>query len=724
MNWPAFANPWLLAGLVAVGLPVLIHYLTRARPRRVAFPPFKFLLEACAGQQAVHRLRTILLLTVRCLAVLALVLLFARPFLRPSGAAANAGVNQRVVLMVDASLSMRAVQRGVPLFARAKAEAADVLRSLESGAEAGVILVGTTPRTLLPALSRNLPALHDALVKTEPTFELGDFQAALALAKRMLGGTGTLYVFSDFQKSNWEAAGELPAGVLCRLRPVTTEPVDNVALVGTRLLPEEPVAGESAEVICTVFNCSPRPREETVRLQLAEFTQERQVKVAPFATADCAFNVTFSQEGSFSGKAWLEPDDLREDNTRYLAVRVHKALQILFVSDADAGDLGSAAFFVSRALVPSAQTAPGLSLIRRHGQDTDRGILETADMFIVVSPATLTGEAVEIMTRRVQEGARFLAVLDGPTAPGLAPAGLSPPFRLLRTVLSETGDALMPGPRKLFAEADAGDWSAARFRRHYQNEVLPGRSDDVVLSYADGSAAVTLSSVGKGSAVFANLALTPDGGDFIGSPMFPATLHELLRALRRSSEEQAVTPGTAWVLEIPTKGEGALSVTDPEGTAIETQVITSGRASRLALPPAKLPGIYSVKQGGVVVGAAAVNIDPRESDTRPIPLEQLKAAAGAAVTVVSGEEDLLLTGKARPLWPQLAASAAALLAVEMILLAVWRRVPPRSAGRNYSGVGQTSALPVGRASGPEFQGYQAHGTGGSAHRQTRGLPHV
>ena len=81
----------------------------------------------------------------------------------------------------------------------------------------------------MPALSRNLPALHDALVKAEPTYEAGDFQAALALAKRLLGGAGTLYVFSDFQKSNWEAAGELPAGILCRLRPVTTEPVNNVA---------------------------------------------------------------------------------------------------------------------------------------------------------------------------------------------------------------------------------------------------------------------------------------------------------------------------------------------------------------------------------------------------------------------------------------------------------------------------------------------------------------
>lgn len=59
MNWPAFDNPWMLAGLAAIGLPVLIHFLTRARPRRIAFPPFKFLVEACAGQQAIHRLRTI-----------------------------------------------------------------------------------------------------------------------------------------------------------------------------------------------------------------------------------------------------------------------------------------------------------------------------------------------------------------------------------------------------------------------------------------------------------------------------------------------------------------------------------------------------------------------------------------------------------------------------------------------------------------------------------------
>jgi heterodisulfide reductase subunit A len=39
-------------------------------------------------------------------------------------------------------------------------------------------------------------------------------------------------------------------------------------------------------------------------------------------------------------------------------------------------------------------------------------------------------------------------------------------------------------------------------------------------------------------------------------------------------------------------------------------------------------------------------------------------------------------------------------------------------------VGQTSGLPVSRASGPEFRPHQVHGAGGSVNRQTGGLPHT
>lgn len=674
MNWPAFTNPLLLAGLAVVGLPVLIHFLTRARPRRIAFPPFKFLVEACAGQQAVHRLRTIILLTVRCLAVLALVLLFARPFLKPRGAAVGPEAAQRVVLVLDASLSMRAIHQGVPLFARAQAEAADVLRALDSGSEAAVVLAGAAPRPLLPALSRNIPALHDALVQTRPTFEHGDVAAALAAAKRLLGdGPGTLYLFSDFQQSNWGAVDALPAGLICHLRRAAPSPVENVALTSIQLAPAEPVAGEAAEATCTVFNYTQRPRQETVRLELGDFAQEKRVTLQPFGSAAAAFTVSFPQIGPVTGKATLAPDDLREDNTRYVALRVHKALQLLLVSDADASDRRSAAFFVNHALAPSAQAAPGVNVVRRHSQDADRGILETADVFVLVAPATLTGEAVEVISRRVKDGAQLIVFLDGPTAPALATAAFAPPFQVVRTITSPAGEPLLGGPRKLFGESDASDWTGLRFRRHFQTQLLAGRREDVLLFYPDGAAALTLSPAGKGAVAFANLPLTPDAGDFVGSPMFPAMLHELLRALRRGAEERAVTPGTAWTLDATTLGEGTVTVNGPDEQKVEAQILASGRTTRLALPAAQLPGTYLAAQSGTVVGAGVVNVDPRESDTRPIALEHLKPGAGATVAVASDEGELLVSGKTRPLWPLLAGTAAALLALEMALLAVWRR---------------------------------------------------
>jgi hypothetical protein len=93
----------------------------------------------------------------------------------------------------------------------------------------------------------------------------------------------------------------------------------------------------------------------------------------------------------------------------------------------------------------------------------------------------------------------------------------------------------------------------------------------------------------------------------------------------------------------------------------------------LALPAAREPGSYLATQSGTLVGAGAVNVDARESDTRPIALETLKAGPNSTVSVATAEGELLVTNQARPLWPLLAGGAACLLALEMILLAVWRR---------------------------------------------------
>ena len=71
--------------------------------------------------------------------------------------------------------------------------------------------------------------------------------------------------------------------------------------------------------------------------------------------------------------------------------------------------------------------------------------------------------------------------------------------------------------------------------------------------------------------MFVNLPLTPDGGDFIGHPLFPATLHELLRLLRRGAASAPVTPGREWMLETTTAAAAGFAVRGPDGQPMEAR---------------------------------------------------------------------------------------------------------------------------------------------------------
>ena len=709
MNSLGFVSPWILAGLSAGALPIIVHFLTRPRPRPIRLPTYHLLLEAGSGQQALHRLRVWALLALRCLAVVALALLFSRPFLRAVGSTAEPGDSRRVVLVVDASLSMRATQGGVSLFGQAQAEAAEVLRSLEQGSGAGVVFVGATPRAALPALSRNLASLHEALINAQPTLELGDPAAALALAGRMLGDSGAVYVFSDFQRTNWGATklGERK-GIACFLRPVTKLAADNVAITSVRLSPAEPTVGEPIEVTCTAFNCTAAPRHETLRLDVPGVAQAEAVSLGPYSSASVNFSCSLPTPGCFPGKVALLPDNLNEDNERFFRIRVRQTLRVLVISDASPTDYGSAAFFISKALCPSEGAARGLMVVRRHSQDTDRNVVETSDTFVIVAPAAVSGEAAAAIGRRVANGAQLICALDGPTSAAAVGAlsaaskgSVAPPFRLIRNVRAGSADGdpfsvvqTAYGPLKAFADPAQGDLSGLRFTRHYLTQVLSGRKEEVVAYFRDGSAALSFSPAGRGTAVFANFPMTPDGGNLVGSPLFPALVHELLRALRGMANESTTTPGTVWEIDVPSvsarTAQTRYEVTDPNGRAVQSTVVARGRSVRLALPPVTTAGHYRIHADGDAAGVEAVNVDSRESDTRPVPLTHLVDEAGrgreGSVAVLDDEGELVLAGRVRPLWPWLAGAAAAFLGIEMLLLAIWRRRPrrapePRLAGR-------------------------------------------
>src|SRR5690348_9622373 len=123
-----FFNPWFLAGVVGVGLPIWLHLLKRHKTDPRPFPSLMF-FERREQSSVVHRrLDYILLFALRTLMLVLLALLFANPFIRR--AAPRATGKKMVLVAVDRSFSMRAAAGGETRLDKAKAEALDILSKI------------------------------------------------------------------------------------------------------------------------------------------------------------------------------------------------------------------------------------------------------------------------------------------------------------------------------------------------------------------------------------------------------------------------------------------------------------------------------------------------------------------------------------------------------------------------------------------------------------------
>src|SRR5512147_262686 len=100
----SFLNPFFLFGLAAAAIPILIHRLTKRKALTQKFSAVRLLLESQRIVTRPQRLRHLLLLALRILAIVSLVFLMARPVLTTPGLLAQG--ERAMVIVLDNSLSM------------------------------------------------------------------------------------------------------------------------------------------------------------------------------------------------------------------------------------------------------------------------------------------------------------------------------------------------------------------------------------------------------------------------------------------------------------------------------------------------------------------------------------------------------------------------------------------------------------------------------------------
>lgn len=200
-------NPFLLLGTLAVLLPVALHFLFKAWYKPLPWAAMEFLRKSIEQTAKRIKFRELILLLLRCAALLLLAVALARlVFGFGWGGVQGEGVD--AVLVLDTSYSMGARDGGKTRFERAQEAALSVIDNLPAGSTVQVVTCSDRA-TYLPFTPTNLDQARSTVRGLTLTSQAGDVSPGLAEAYQALdrvpgGNRAEVYLFTDLQRNGLE----------------------------------------------------------------------------------------------------------------------------------------------------------------------------------------------------------------------------------------------------------------------------------------------------------------------------------------------------------------------------------------------------------------------------------------------------------------------------------------------------------------------------------------
>jgi hypothetical protein len=646
-------HPWFLLGLAALAIPVLAHLMHRHISRRLVFPSTRFLRRAELPPEGRRRLRDLLLLLLRLVALAAVVLAFARPYVRPPADTApkSAAAGRITVFLVDVSASMGT--RGVA------DRALDLLRSelaaLAPGERAGLVLSANRVVAALPP-GTGPGALADLLAATPPRPVPGNHTAALREAAALLAGSGPrrLVVISDLQLPDWQdCRAALSAGTEVRLLNPADPALPNVALTGASVAGTAP---GRCRVTIEVRNLSDASQERQVTVRVGQDRQTATVSLPPLQVRRVAF--ALKADDAVRGLAELSPDDYPADDTLHFWAGAPPVATVLAAvaggEDAQGPDVQ--AFFLAKGLESSAAGAPSPFRVRTVSAEafpaTDLSSVPV--VFVLGAADRFDQAAFEHLRRFCADGGTAVCTpgaFPGQMVHGLRANGLFD-ARLIETLgqTRQRGEAWNLGwvnPQGLlaecFADADSTDLFLFPIRQYLRLGLAAHQA--VHLKTTGGDPVLAEQSVGRGRVLVLAIALETQWSDLPLSASFLPLVQEIARA---------AVPAGFGVTRLDC-GQPLPEFRDLLGRPVT--------ASGVPAEATAAPGVFSVGDRPV-----EVNVSRRESSPERInPFDLTRRLSGSVPATAPVETAGTVPGRPGPvvLWPVLALLAAGLFLGEM-----------------------------------------------------------
>jgi len=686
----SFLNSIFLAGLIAAAVPIIIHLLNRRRIRKIKFSSLEFLDEISRRRMRKINLRRILILILRTLAVLLLVMAFARPTLR--GAFFLPGkAPKNVVICLDASYSMVVDRKQGTAFTLGKDMANQVIDEAGKDDNLNVVLFSYRAEPQLEKGTRNKSVVRAAIEKAELTAEATSIRRAVDRAYTLIDESdlegGEIYVISDFRFSEDSVlvdAEKMRDDVRLYFLPVYEEAVDN-ASIDRVLVPRKLLRpGEVIRVSVALTNHSTKtPADFPLELFVdGSRKAEKVVSLAPSASTTVTFPVSFTEWGTYRCSVSKNRDRLPIDDERYFILEVSQSVPVTLVRGVrrigqDDGSAGGY-FFLEKALNPRA-TAEGEFTVRTIDErDLTASTLPNRGVVVWVNPQRLEAKRLALLDRYVRRGGGLMVFLGGSDRRLWQNRNFRD-FLGMKAAVERTNQVQVGYTSfqqdhpvfSIFSEEELELLTRTRVRSYMSATGVP---PDSVLAYVGGGdPAVWECSRGRGRVLVFAAGPDLESGDIPLSPMFLPLVHTSVSYLAsagaagRYGENYA---GQQLLFDAPQSAltSSQLLIRDPRGAPVKPVVFEAPGGERRAIceRPERV-GIYQLLIDTTVVAEAVVNLDTRESNVTVSSLPGDERLA----SIVSGEGDfarnLQQARQGREVFALFIFLAAAALATESVL---------------------------------------------------------
>ena len=200
-----FLQPLALIALPLIALPILIHLINQQRHRTLPWGAMMFLMSAKRMSKGMARLRHLLIMLMRMLAVGTLVFAVSRPLAGGWLGGVGMGKPDATMILLDRSASMELtdLQAGESKRSAALKKVAQLLE--QSGYGTHLILIdsanGQTYEVDAPKALLNLPMTEATATSADIP---GMFESALAYLKANNSGRADIWICSDLSEHDWQ----------------------------------------------------------------------------------------------------------------------------------------------------------------------------------------------------------------------------------------------------------------------------------------------------------------------------------------------------------------------------------------------------------------------------------------------------------------------------------------------------------------------------------------